>query len=106
MTFAEAIRLGSMLRPQGFGSMRSAAGTCALGAAEEALGRLWCDAFGDHRSLYHACPACNYAPDRLQIVTPAHLNDTHYWTREQIADWVETIERAHALQPEAVAVAK
>ena len=24
----------------------------------------------------------------------AHLNDDHLWTREQIADWVEQIERA------------
>ena len=26
----------------------------------------------------------------------AHLNDGHHWTREHIADWVETIERAEA----------
>lgn len=32
-----------------------------------------------------------------------HLNDAHFWTREQIADWVETIEATQPVnRPEAV----
>jgi hypothetical protein len=33
--------------------------------------------------------------------TVTHLNDDHRWTREQIADWVATIEQAEdvALTP-------
>jgi hypothetical protein len=30
----------------------------------------------------------------LELILIFHLNDHHHWTREQIADWVETIERA------------
>lgn len=101
MRLSEAIRLGAMLRPQGIGTLNSS-GSCALGAAGEAIGA--------------KCPQamCGILPllvarwPRLmsQMVTlpcacrfdfpfgsaVLHLNDNHRWTREQIADWVETIE--------------
>lgn len=37
------------------------------------------------------CPACSGFPESVFNLI-AHLNDTHYWTRERIADWVETLE--------------
>lgn len=107
MKLSTAIRLGSMLKRQGFGSRISAKrelGTsCALEAAAESLGldimrdernEPWY--YGEIERLYpflrgQACPACRAggtSPGRVIW----HLNDYHEWTREQIADWVETIE--------------
>lgn len=104
MRLSEAIRLGAMLKPQHFGSLRSDDGvaTCALGAAEEASGERWQVWYGQHPACLQdtACPACTYVPrfDLNQEPTIAHLNDTHRWTREQIADWVETIEQQAGAQ--------
>lgn len=47
--------------------------------------------------VYRECPAC--VPTLTPLVPimvfhlVAHLNDTHRWTREQIADWIEGVER-------------
>jgi hypothetical protein len=48
-----------------------------------------------------ACPVCS-KEDALTIsrMIP-HLNDHHRWTRERIADWVETIERERQQADEA-----
>lgn len=83
MLLSEAIRLGAMLGPQyrgkAFGPNNS---TCALGSAALAIG---CDS----SSLY---------PSRIEKHWPiltnglgreiARKNDSHDWTREQIADWL------------------
>ena len=110
MKLSEAIRLGAMLRPQGFGAVFYSDGgvmkSCALGAAGEAVGVM--------RGELYRSPADQewaelqkFFPILLSIpqwpcehkgfwagVSSAigHLNDTHRWTREQIADWVEGIE--------------
>lgn len=109
MRLSEAIRLGAMLKPQAFGTFRARTATrddgaflglriiestCALGAA--------CDA-GYKRSgidqVHVWCPACSL---RAGVLFHAmHLNDTHRWTREQIADWVESIELQQAVNAEA-----
>lgn len=45
------------------------------------------------------CPACVLAhPQRLYVVI-AHLNDQHKWTRERIADWLETLPLDLTLKP-------
>lgn len=101
MKLSEAIRLGAMLRPQGFGRSydKRNGGTCAFGAACEACGidvtddkatgaakLAW---YGFYASLMGVpCPVCNASGS----VTIPHLNDHHHWTRERIADWVESIE--------------
>jgi hypothetical protein len=36
------------------------------------------------------CPACGLGSPYNHLVM--HLNDTHRWTREQIADWLETLD--------------
>lgn len=45
------------------------------------LGLRWC------------CAVIRFDPMLSEVIT--HLNDYHGWTREQIADWVEGIERQH-----------
>jgi hypothetical protein len=111
MKLSEAIRLGAMLRPQQAFYVQFDEGenaTCALGAAAEAAGILDLsvpngysgkapEAWRPLVMTRSACPACGLRATRVdnQII---HLNNYHRWTREQIADWVETIE-AKAEQP-------
>jgi hypothetical protein len=110
LKLSEAIRLGSMLHPQCFGNMSESepdetgrpvwVATCALGAAMEA---------GCFETLHlaeminnHPCPVCGPnlrcldADGHRSLTVIAHLNDTHRWTREAIADWVQTVEEAEA----------
>jgi hypothetical protein len=103
LKLSEAIRLGSMLKPQGFEGM-SGGTSCAIQAAVEAAG-------GDSDFMYSeaeerfpiikalpACPVCCGAWHQFtgsEMWALYHLNDHHRWTREQIADWVESVERTH-----------
>lgn len=96
MRLSEAIRLGSMLRPQAFGAFSDGTGTCAMGAAHEAVGLPFVDddndPFGWNAVLgVENCPICGPFSSVLNVV--AHLNDWHRWPRERIADFVESIER-------------
>lgn len=103
MRLSDAIRLGSMLKPQGRGPQSiegTAVASCALGAASDALGiasgtvsryaelsRMYRDIRGTHpaRTSMNAYPA-------ISIVW--ELNDIYHWSRERIADWVEGLELA------------
>jgi hypothetical protein len=113
-----------MLRPQGFGllvpgetGVMASYSTCALGAAFDARGLLHVHAEGytverlpvewvDFWNRPGACPSPDVYLDcqmqfTIQLVI-THLNDRHRWTREKIADWVETIEKrleAEVLEP-------
>lgn len=111
MRLSEAIRLGSMLKPQAFGKSYDAhiGGTCAIAAAVDAIGLLKTDG-GTLLNACHlsavpeawrltinqrvTCPNC-HVTCRVDGVA-AHLNDHHRWTREQIAAWVETLETESA----------
>lgn len=100
MRLSDAILLGASLRPQAFGRMFGDNGSCALGAAMEAVGggiafaRLW--PWGE--LLVHGCPfemegCVGYRHGQVfHVIT--HLNDYHRWSREQIAEWVRTVEPA------------
>lgn len=103
MRLYEAIRLGSKLHPQGFGGFRNYQGgtivTCAIGAVGEAIGLDLKKNINAERLRHHwpwmfqtssPCPVCQCEYQVICIIT--HLNDDHRWTRERIADWVETIE--------------
>lgn len=96
MPLSTAIRLGAMLRRQCFGALRGRDGTCALGAALDALGYPDCgfeitlDALVPWRAQ---CPVCACTAPVLACVLC--LNDQHHWTREAIAEWVSTVEQAH-----------
>lgn len=100
MLLSDAILLGATLRPQAFGRMFTDEGSCALGAAIEAVGNrtafaeLWpwgdipvfrCPSDGEECDLYRGNRLFN-------VIT--HLNDYHRWSREQIAEWVRTVEPA------------
>lgn len=120
MLLSEAIREGARLRPQTtegdyFGRVDGVLCSCALGAAYEARDRrkepihrtpvehLEGFAAGDiFDSVFPVvkvqikcpvmpeCGAIKWPADLGWIV--AHLNDDHKWTREQIADFVATVE--------------
>lgn len=119
MKLSEAIRLGAMHGPQIFGSEFSqdgSQGTCALGAAIIAIGAKgvpckFPDPNNNARqqregvpmlvvtlpwhilSVEQHCPDCFWKIARPIHRLIAHLNDHHRWTRQEIADWVETIEQ-------------
>ena len=117
MKLSEAIRLGSMMKPQAQGALVSdSGGTCAIASALDATGRLcgyndltsaerrdvWIE-LGWNYGLDVQCPACGAIYQYFAIV---HLNDAHRWTRERIADWVEAVEaqqEAHVDSQTAVA---
>ncbi len=117
MRLSEAIRLGAMLRPrQAFWTLYEPDidATCALGAAADAIGIL--DTTTSNAFIVRAtapqewrgvatrlvdCPVCEGPFDpppafgyRACDVQSAivHLNNDHRWSRERIADWVETLE--------------
>jgi hypothetical protein len=91
-----------MLKPQAFGQYDDGVGTCALGAALDASGHLD-DCIGDVGWFFplvtvvdaSPCPVFGCDHDANKYSTVPHLNDDHRWTREQIADWVATIEAQH-----------
>ncbi len=121
MKLSEAIRLGGMATGQAFSRMWNDNGdTCAMGGAFECVGLLdrmkliyeetkncapseqrarnkELIAGSDVASWIQVletpttCPVCGKREEHLIV---PHLNDTHRWTRERIADWVETIENA------------
>ena len=119
MKLSEAIRLGAMLRPQGYGYLFAYGKTCALGAAAEAIGiyRECAEAICIHdpvaadRSLRAVWPMLESVvfderlgrmPLRGAIMI---RNDSREWTRERIADWVEqfeAVEEPSTAQPESV----
>lgn len=105
MKLSEAIRLGAMLRPQTYAHFSTTAGTCALGAAGEAVGLNLKESFGydPYVSLLAEWPILRDPvtlpkrpthPESVMILDDAitYLNDWQRWTREAIADWVQTIE--------------
>jgi len=107
MKLSVAIRLGAMLKPQGFGSPYSGGDerktqACALEGAALALGIKYDDLpFID---LQVTCPECGGPHQQyLNVFIAGHLNDAHHWTRERIADFVQSIEDQNpeiAAQPE------
>lgn len=106
MKLSDAIRLGSMTGPQTFGRYETGDATCAVGAAYRAVGLRPIADTQKFRAMFPLATAFNDAPCPVcglvrvdGVSTAPHLNDHHMWTREQIADWVETIERAHEQQP-------
>lgn len=103
MQLSDAIRLGAMLKPQGFEALLDDGRTCALGAAIEAVGGVIREGQTyPGRAIYrrwpllktlilNPCPGYNRRRVQVAAVISA-MNDTEHWTRQQIADWVETLE--------------
>jgi hypothetical protein len=115
MRLSEAIRLGAMLRPQAKFHFFADGGSCALGAAFEA-----CGALVFPRSSFMGVEGIRIFPILTALVEHpitksigslwlaiVWLNNYDGWTRERIADWVETIEKEmEAAAVEAAALAE
>jgi hypothetical protein len=112
MKLSEAIRLGGTLHPQRFGAMvtQNAEGhvvaSCALGGALIAVGWPIAVLALPRQFIYPSewgmgeivvCPVDGASELPLRMVV-AVLNDQHRWTREQIAEWVETVEVARTTE--------
>lgn len=112
MKLSEAILLRGIKKPQGRGwaSIVSRNAPCALGGALQAIGQQpkkadeAYRAIGQNWPFVHEpaqCPCCG-RNHREKVLDPTggeyilavivFLNDTHRWTRNQIANWVATVE--------------
>lgn len=104
MKLSEAILLGSVGSEQGFGRVVDGDRACAIGAALLAigvtqLGLEWnCEDPRQHGSprlvdnwpwtnSLSRCPHCS-THNTVSYIISWHLNDSHRWTRPQIAAWV------------------
>lgn len=109
MTLADAIRLGSLLKPQSKGYFERSGRTCAMGAALDAIGRLPSVSARQPGDCVERCyelwPILRHtvkypikwgreADDLLNVIID--LNDARGWSREAIADFVEEVETAYA----------
>jgi len=108
---SEAIRLGSMLGPQGFGCYSLGDFRCAIASATFAATGRSLASLSEVAELWPIVltrPAGWHWPNPQHLEGGRHmnqsptvftailcLNDHERWTREQIADWVEGIERQH-----------
>lgn len=103
MKISEAMRLGAMMHPQGFGRLfdhrfndrtrqNEVISSCALGAVLDG-GLLSTDLRCIEVYEKRLCPACQEPQANIEYII-VHLNDHHRWTREAIADWLETVESA------------
>lgn len=108
MKLSEAMRIGARKRQQAFGTLFDGKGTCALGAALDGV---------SGRELLYQFDLCVAAQTWSILDMPAinpvtghdesmHtiifcLNDDCRWTRQQIADWVATVERQRQTEAKA-----
>ena len=102
---AAFIRAGADRRPdQAFGDYyRGKSASCALGAAYEGMYRLPNEAGGVRptkdlewffdclEGTVRRCPAEDCKKRLTLSALLVHINDTHRWTREQIATWLESV---------------
>jgi len=123
MLLSQAMRSGARMHPQfrgGYGGYLAdgTRATCAFAAAVEAAGLPLGPPYGSVRPLRGTapaaysvevpeeewavlffsvpCPECGEVK-QVQYIVP-NLNDDHGWTRERIADWVESIEITFSLR--------
>ena len=104
---AAFIRAGAEKRPeQAYGDYyRGKSASCALGAAYEGMYRLPTNAEGTRptkdlewffdclEGSVRACPGGNDCHKKLSLAAiMVHLNDDHKWSREQIAQWLESLK--------------
>src|SRR5262245_27605753 len=108
MKLSEAIRLGAMMAPEHRGPYwirydnGQVCGTCAMGAAYHAGGLIHSHTFlvpdSEARQTFPVLAKKVPIPDGTLVAdleeVVIHLFEWKKWTREQIADWVETIEQA------------
>ena len=120
MSLSEDIRLGALLHPQcsayfDYGDDRTITACCAMGGAwlaqshhHSALSSFAYMAVWPITSRHVLCPQCLDSA-RLGHIVAVHLGSDRYgictgnlrvrWTRERIAEWVESIEQQEVPQP-------
>lgn len=103
-TFSEAIREGAKLGPQAFRFLSLNGANCAIGAGLRAMGLSLihgCAVLGSEPAVtafpyldeaFVTCPVDALCGLKSLFFTVMDLNDNHHWTREQIADWLESEE--------------
>lgn len=86
LKLSEAIRIGAQIRPQCKGRAFRDGGSCAMGAAYEAMtGNVWPeDDFGNFPLIMH-----DFGAPTSIVMRVTNMNDNGM-TREQIADWLES----------------
>jgi len=110
---SEAIKIGSLVHKQGFGAYkisrsidankdgvpnRIVTHTCALGSALVGIGITDFDALNPEfpeewdleRGVYYNKCNCLHKKDTLKDLI-LHLNDYHRWSREEIAEEIESL---------------
>lgn len=106
LRLSEAIREGCKYGPQLYGALLDGkGGSCAWGSVALVMGApTW---YGIVRDTYkwafyaHVIPACSCVATLCDVAGHiVHLNNFHCWTREAIAEWVETVERKLGLWDE------
>ncbi|MGH7916824.1 MAG: hypothetical protein ACREQE_05095 [Candidatus Binataceae bacterium] len=92
LELSQAILRGCKLKPrQCFGTYSHGNYACVIGAAE-AGGFIGSEAYSFLGSYYSAgCPACADLLGRSFGELLIHLNDSHEWSRERIAHFVESL---------------
>lgn len=101
MKLSEAIRLGAMIRPQGFGALFDGDNSCALGAAAEAAGLIklyrgdlrTSTTYVSKKTLAETFPLLKGWLGRIIFTWIVIRNDQSQWTRERIALRLERWER-------------
>ena len=76
---------GSLVKRNAHGQIYA---TCALGAADVAG---WYSQPRNDDGPDGQCPVCAYNTRVHELCLIGHLNDDHRWTREAIADWLDTL---------------
>lgn len=105
-TLGDAIRVGSLKKPQCCGLKKTNSdfqiiATCALGSALDAINELDSDKntleaceilqerFNVDMSEIHLSPIKGVMGELKEVIV--YLNDTTKWSREKIADWVDSV---------------
>lgn len=93
LKLSEAIRFGAMATEQIFGAFGDGERTCALGAAQVALGERPGDGGGviDVLGTARVERPCGHGGSASVRDSIIHLNDGDHWPRERIASWLEEL---------------
>jgi|SRR5713101_6209544 len=87
---AAAVRRGSMIAPAQAFNAFSYGGASACVARAAWLGGFGRDGSDTDMSLFLPYP-CDCQRDVSTATVLPHLNDVHRWSRERIADWLDTL---------------
>lgn len=92
LKLSEAIRIGARIRPQGKVHAFMDGKSCAWGAAWEGLGNPYDETVGYGHILWAGPAAWGEANSVMtaKLGVGVALHNDSDWTREQIADWLES----------------